>query len=131
MGGEFSSPVLGALQHFTRHPAAHLGVGHFRRAHSFTQYEPDEAQPAGQVPFAGLRMRSRCPASPVPVVPARLGMLGAAVTGWLLLLNGVRCAHAVTGSSSAVRRTRRFIMGVGLLRSGILSNTNLKAARLV
>jgi hypothetical protein len=47
-------------------------------------------------------MRCRCPASPVPVVPVRLGMLGAAVTGWLLLLNGVRCAQAVIGSNSAM-----------------------------
>jgi hypothetical protein len=38
------------------------------------------------------------PTSPVPMAP----VLGAAVTGWLLLLNGVRCAQAVTGSSNAM-----------------------------
>ena len=96
-------------------PALHAPSGSasprrsFRAGSSFTQYEPDELQPHGQVPFAGLRMRCRCPASPVPVVPARLGMLGAAVAGWLLLLNGVRCAKAVTGSNNVVRMARCFM----------------------
>jgi hypothetical protein len=37
-------------------------------------------------------------------------MLGAAVTGWLLLLNGVRCAHAVTGSSNAMMAMAGFML---------------------
>jgi hypothetical protein len=54
-------------------------------------------------------MRCRCP-GPVPVVPARLGMLGAAVTGWLLLLNGVRCAQVVTGSNNMMMVMAGFML---------------------